>query len=192
MEPESKAMKDNPQSAENGHPDLNGFREHTQHYLKDLIYGANDGIVTTFAVVAGVVGAGLSTRTILILGFANLVADGFSMGASNFLSIRSDEAVREEQGLKPREPHAVRHGIATFLAFLVIGVIPLLSYLVPSVPRDFFTAATVTLTTLFAVGAARSMVTVKGWWASGLEMLLVGATAAAVAYGIGGFVSGLT
>lgn len=177
---------------QNEHPDLDGFKDHAQHYLKDLIYGANDGIITTFAVVAGVVGADLSARTILILGFANLVADGFSMGASNFLSIRSDEAVREEQGLQPREPHAFRHGAATFLAFLVLGVVPLLIYLVPVFPHDFSTAATVTLVALFLVGAARAMITVKRWWTAGLEMLLVGATAAAVAYAIGGFVSGLT
>ena len=60
-----------------------------RHYFPDLVYGANDGIVTTFAVVTGVTGAALSERIILILGFANLVADGFSMGASNFLSRRS-------------------------------------------------------------------------------------------------------
>jgi len=60
-----------------------------RHYLPDLVYGANDGIITTFAVVCGVVGANLSVQVILILGFANLLADGFSMGASNFLSRRS-------------------------------------------------------------------------------------------------------
>ena len=59
------------------------------HYLPDLVYGANDGIITTFAVVSGVVGASLSEEVILILGFANLLADGFSMGASNYLARRS-------------------------------------------------------------------------------------------------------
>ncbi len=59
------------------------------HYLPDLVYGANDGIITTFAVVSGVVGASLSERVIVILGLANLVADGFSMGASNYLARRS-------------------------------------------------------------------------------------------------------
>ena len=185
-------MTDGAIETETEHPELNGFKDHAQHYLKDLIYGANDGIITTFAVVAGVVGASLSSRTILILGFANLVADGFSMGASNFLSIRSDEAVRQAQGLSPREPHAFRHGIATFGAFLLVGVVPLLAYLFPFLPRDFSTAAAVTLVTLFLVGAARSLVTVKRWWMAGMEMLLVGAVAAAVAYGIGRFVSGLT
>ena len=61
------------------------FREGVKHsYLKDFIYGAIDGAVTTFAVVSGVVGAGLSSNVIIILGVANLVADGFSMAVSNF------------------------------------------------------------------------------------------------------------
>lgn len=63
-------------------------------YLRDFVYGGVDGAVTTFAVVAGVVGAELSARTILILGFANLVADGFSMAAANFLATKSE---REER-----------------------------------------------------------------------------------------------
>ena len=74
-----------------------GLKGLAEHYLKDLVYGANDGIITTFAVVAGVAGAQLDRRVVLILGFANLLADGFSMGASNFLSIRSDEAVRRAE-----------------------------------------------------------------------------------------------
>ena len=57
-----------------------GMRAVVRHYLPDLVFGANDGIITTFAVVSGVVGASLSNRIILILGFANLVADGVSMG----------------------------------------------------------------------------------------------------------------
>jgi VIT1/CCC1 family predicted Fe2+/Mn2+ transporter len=59
-------------------------------YLRDVIYGGIDGSVTTFAVVAGVVGAELSTAVILIMGFANLAADGFSMAAGNFLGTRAE------------------------------------------------------------------------------------------------------
>lgn len=65
-------------------------RLHEGTYLPDFVYGANDGIVTTFAVVAGAAGASLSPGVIIILGLANLLADGFSMGASNFLSLRSE------------------------------------------------------------------------------------------------------
>lgn len=53
-------------------------------YVRDFVYGGIDGAITTFAVVAGVVGAELSATIILILGFANLLADGFSMAAANY------------------------------------------------------------------------------------------------------------
>lgn len=59
-------------------------------YLGDLVYGANDGIITTFAVISGAAGAGLSLEIVIILGFANLLADGISMGLSNFISLRSE------------------------------------------------------------------------------------------------------
>lgn len=61
------------------------------NYLRDWIYGGIDGSVTTFAVVAGVVGANLPIPIILILGFANLIADGFSMAASNYLGTRAEQ-----------------------------------------------------------------------------------------------------
>ena len=63
--------------------------EHGQ-YLKSAVYGGLDGIVTTFAVVAGVGGAQLSTGVVLILGFANLVADGLSMAVGDYLSTKAE------------------------------------------------------------------------------------------------------
>jgi vacuolar iron transporter family protein len=54
------------------------------NYLRDWIYGGIDGAVTTFAIVAGVIGAELSVRVLMILGLANLIADGFAMAAGNF------------------------------------------------------------------------------------------------------------
>ncbi|MDQ5846950.1 MAG: VIT1/CCC1 transporter family protein [Acidobacteriota bacterium] len=60
------------------------------NYLRDWIYGGIDGAVTTFAVVSGVAGAQLSPWIILALGFANLLADGFSMAASNFLGTKAE------------------------------------------------------------------------------------------------------
>ncbi len=64
-------------------------------YLRDFIYGAIDGAVTTFAVVSGVAGAGLSGGIVIVLGLANLVGDGFSMAASNFLGTRAEQQLRE-------------------------------------------------------------------------------------------------
>jgi VIT1/CCC1 family predicted Fe2+/Mn2+ transporter len=60
------------------------------NYLRDWIYGGIDGAVTTFAIIAGVVGAGLQPYIIVILGLANLLADGFSMAASNYLGTRAE------------------------------------------------------------------------------------------------------
>jgi VIT1/CCC1 family predicted Fe2+/Mn2+ transporter len=59
-------------------------------YLRDWIYGGIDGAITTFAIVSGVVGANMSEKTVLILGIANVLADGFSMAAANFSSTRSE------------------------------------------------------------------------------------------------------
>jgi vacuolar iron transporter family protein len=65
--------------------------------IEEFVYGATDGAVTTFAVVAGVVGAGLSPSIILILGFANLFADGFSMAVGNYLGAKSQKEFIEKK-----------------------------------------------------------------------------------------------
>ncbi len=66
-------------------------------YLADLVYGANDGIITTFAVVSGAAGASLSSSVILILGMANLIGDGISMGMSNYLALKSQQEFQAKQ-----------------------------------------------------------------------------------------------
>lgn len=132
--------------------------------------------------VSGVVGAALSSSVILILGFANLLADGFSMGASNILSRRSDP----RESTLPTLATAAAHGLATLIGFIAAGIVPLLAYLLPLFEGSRFAAAIMlALATLFAVGASRSFFTRRWWLSSGLEMLLIGALAAGVAYGIG-------
>jgi len=59
-------------------------------YVRDWVYGGIDGCITTFAIVAGAAGADLGMRVILILGFANLLADGLSMAAGNFSGTKAD------------------------------------------------------------------------------------------------------
>lgn len=97
-------------------PELDGLRrEHTREairlalergkarsYLRDAVYGATDGIVTTFAVVAGARGAGLSSEVAVILGAANLLGDGFSMAAGNFLGARAERQRRERLAQEER------------------------------------------------------------------------------------------
>lgn len=166
-------------------------REMARHYLRDLVYGAIDGIITTFAVVAGVAGANLAARTAIILGVANLVADGFSMGASNFLGIRSEEAVLAAQGEPRREPFPFRHALATFVAFILAGSLPLIPFTFVATDERFVTATVTTLAALFAVGALRSLVTNLTWWWAGLEMLTVGTLAALFSYGVGFVIAGV-
>jgi VIT1/CCC1 family predicted Fe2+/Mn2+ transporter len=126
--------------------------------------------------------ASLSIRVILILGFANLVADGVSMAASNVLSRRS----ASDGGALPSLAQASRHGLATFVGFVVAGFVPLLAYLVPGFGGDRFALACgLALVTLFAVGAGRSLFIRRPWHLAGLEMLLIGAAAGALAYLIG-------
>lgn len=158
------------------------------HYLPDLVYGANDGIITTFAVVSGVVGASLANTVIVILGFANLVADGLSMGASNYLARRS---TTEDELVARRE--AGRHGLATIAGFVAAGVLPLAAYLLPLPDGTRFPlAVAIAAAALFLVGAARTLVTRLGLLRSGVEMLAVGSAAGAVAYAIGALAAAVT
>lgn len=69
-----------------------GGTEKLGPYIREIVYGGNDGIVTTFAVVAGTVGANLPHSIIIVLGLANLFADGLSMATGAYLSEKSDIA----------------------------------------------------------------------------------------------------
>ncbi len=85
--------------------------EPAQSYLRDWVYGGIDGTATTFAIVAGVVGAHLSPRVILILGGANLIADGFAMAAGNYLATRSEhEEFRHAEAVERRHIKAFPEG----------------------------------------------------------------------------------
>jgi VIT1/CCC1 family predicted Fe2+/Mn2+ transporter len=174
------------------HQEPAGTVQIARHYIRDVVYGANDGIITTFAVVAGVTGGALSPRAVLIIGIANLFADGLSMGVGNYLSIRSNESARAAQALPEEEARPARHGMATFLAFFAAGAIPLLPYVLP-VPHGSRLGISVLLTfvALFTVGSLRALVTIDRWWTAGLEMLGLGALVAVAAYGAGAFVSWL-
>jgi vacuolar iron transporter family protein len=172
------------------HPVLGSFREVLQHYVGDLVYGANDGIVTTFAVVAGVTGASLPARVVIILGVANLLADGFSMGASNYLAIRSRGAAEREVGRRISEPYPLRHGLVTFGAFVIAGFIPLAAYLAPGIGQNHFTVTTILAAcALFLIGSSRSFIIDGSWLKNGFEMLIVGGAAGAVSYFVGALVS---
>lgn len=84
-------MLENPSHMDNTHDEQKIHQERRfQDYLGEFVYGGIDGLVTTFAVVAGSAGAELSISVVLILGFANLIADGFSMSIGAYLASRSE------------------------------------------------------------------------------------------------------
>ncbi|OGJ01217.1 hypothetical protein A3G53_03655 [Candidatus Nomurabacteria bacterium RIFCSPLOWO2_12_FULL_44_11] len=166
-------------------------------YIGDIVYGANDGIITTFAVVAGVVGAELAPKVIIILGIANLLADGFSMAASNYLARKSEQEYESSSGtaITPAELQTgrrpIKNALATFAAFVLAGAIPLLPYLFGLQTNVFRSAIFATSIALFTVGSLRTLITAVRWWRGGLEMLAIGALASAVAYFIGNLLGDL-
>src|SRR3989338_6099006 len=111
---------------------LGSERKYLEHrYLPEIVYGGIDGSVTTFAVVAGVIGASLSSSIVLILGFANLFADGFSMAVSNYLSKKSENEINSSHAHKHEHKKNPRKtALVTFISFLIVGFIPLLSFVI--------------------------------------------------------------
>lgn len=215
-------------------------------YFDDFIYGSIDGAVTTFAIVAGVVGAGLSPGIVLILGFANLFADGFSMAASNYQASKArnefvemkrkqeeweidnleeqerdeirdiykvkgfknelleevvriitskkkvwvDTMMKEELGLIENK-NPTNSSVSTFVGFNVIGLIPLIPFVVFMIigielNSDAFTYSTVSvLIAFFLVGVIKGKIVKKSMMRSGINTLVIGGIAASVAYGVG-------
>lgn len=151
------------------------------HYcLSDVVYGATDGVITTFTIISGVEGAKLDPKIAVILGLVNLIADGLSMGASRFLSSRAENAVnRLSHGYK--EP--LKHGLATFLAFILLGGLPLISFFIPDFFEHRFSISCVmTIMILSFIGMLRAIVTKEDWLKSVFEMMLIGGFVAILAY----------
>lgn len=162
-------------------------------YLPEFVYGGIDGTITTFAIVSGVIGAALSSSVVLILGFANLIADGFSMAVSNFFSISSENELRKK---KDKNPY--RTAFVTFLAFFVMGFIPLLSFVLASVTgnsslieNQFTYSFVLTGIALIIIGWCKGEVTGKGKLRSSMRTLVIGGVAALLAFLVGRFIGGL-
>lgn len=155
-----------------------------RNYIADIVYGANDGILTTFTLVSGIEGAKFPAVIIIVLGVINLFTDGISMGASSYLSFRADAAIKR---VYCGYLESFYHGFATFLAFILCGAVPLISFLIPRFYEyQFLISCIMTAITLFLIGTLRVFITIgQGWLWGGLEMLLVGGIAAILGYTIG-------
>lgn len=106
-------------------------KQHIEDYLSEFVYGGIDGAVTTFAVVAGATGARFDVKIILVLGFANLIADGFSMGVGSYLSSKSSIELMAKRGESVKdEASPIINGVMTYVSFILVGLVPLLAYTV--------------------------------------------------------------
>ena len=213
--------------------------------VRDMILGANDGLVSILALVAGVAGSPTITSSYIVLlaGIAGLFAGTISMGASSYQSSKSELEVMEreqerqsmrgktpeeereelikfyqaegfrrgeaeaivariskkqefpvqsdildELGLAPEElGNPVKAGILTGLSFALSALVPLISFTLPGIdPMSALgISIIVTLTTLFGVGAIKTIFSRKNWIRSGLEMMVIGAAASAITFLIG-------
>jgi len=165
-------------------------------YLPEFVYGGTDGAITTFAIVSGVVGAGLSSSIILILGFANLLADGFSMAVSNYLSTSSRNDLNEKKYGK--KENAIKTASVTFISFFVIGFIPLLSFVLAAITNfshiienQFIYSPFLTIIALGIVGWFKGGVLEKNKIKSSIQTILIGGIAAVIAFSVGFFIKGL-
>ncbi|MDH4171037.1 MAG: VIT1/CCC1 transporter family protein [Acidimicrobiia bacterium] len=221
-------------------------------YLQDWVLGAVDGTITTFAIAAGVVGAGLSSGVVVVLGVANLLADGLSMAASRYLGAQSElerrasarrrerqhislvpegerEEVRqilaakgfagtdlasavevitadpdtwvdfmltEELGFLAQPDRPIAAATATFVGFVVCGVLPIAPFVVASTSIDvampWMWSGTLTAAAFVAVGALKGRLTGGRPIRSALQTLAVGGTAAAIALLVGHLLRDLT
>ena len=167
------------------------IKQHFEDYLSEFVYGSIDGAVTTFAVVAGATGARFDIKILLVLGFANLIADGFSMGVGSYLSTKSEQElmVKRKESIKD-EPSPVINGVTTYTSFILVGLVPLLAYTVDAIfdlgsSNLFAIASVLTAFAFAAIGYLKSRVSKAPVVRSILETLILGAIAASLAYVLG-------
>lgn len=157
-----------------------------KRYLPEFVYGSIDGTVTTFAIVSGAMGAGLSAGIVIVLGVANVLADGLSMASGNYLSEKSAQA----SGERSTEKRPITTALATFVSFVAVGFVPLapflLALLLPFAQREAFVAALVaTLIAFVGIGYVRSRVESEGRLRGVIETVLVGIMASVVSFLVG-------
>jgi len=156
-------------------------------YIRSAVLSANDGIITTFAVVSGSLGASLSPSIVVILGLTNLFADGLSMSTGSYLGVKSEiEYEQNEGGKKTIGKRPLISGLVSFLSFGIVGFIPLISY-VFRIDNSFNVSAVLVVFSLILVGVARGWVTNKNILRTAAENLLIGGVAAFVAFYVGEF-----
>ncbi|MEM6998178.1 MAG: VIT1/CCC1 transporter family protein [Patescibacteria group bacterium] len=147
--------------------------------IPEVVYGGVDGTISTFAVVAGSFGGGLTLKATFILGVASLVADGFSMAVGSYLSAQSDN-----------DRHPLRNGIVTFISFVILGSLMLWPYLGGIMfewaeAPVFVGSAVLAGVSFMIVGGLKSRVQKSSLLRGAAEVVILGFIAAGIAYLLG-------
>ena len=164
------------------------FIKQHDEYMGEFVYGAIDGSVTTFAVVASASGANLATKVVLILGVANLIADGFSMGVGSYLSSKSRAELRNKRRADIVEIGSpVVRALVTYAAFIAVGIVPLIAYISEyilniNIEHKFLSSIALTSVAFIFIGLMKSSVTNTGKLKAIFETLALGSVAAFLAY----------
>ena len=150
-------------------------------FLSEFIYGGMDGVITTVAIIAGIMGANIAPKYALVLGLASLFADGFSMGISRYNSVVDIEKTT----LSP-----FVSGLSTFVSFILIGSIPLLPFAFLSLQKEAIIQKWMIISSAFAlllIGIIKGMYT-HSLFKSVAEVLLIGIIGVLVSFHVARFV----
>jgi len=149
--------------------------------LSEFIYGGMDGVITTVAIIAGILGANIAPKYALVLGLASLLADGFSMGISRYSSLVDVRRVKVSPLLS---------GLATFVSFVVIGAIPLAPFLFLSYQNEELITYWMSLCSVFAlllVGVIKGFYT-KKMTKTIIEVLVIGLVGVYISFQVARYV----
>lgn len=150
-------------------------------FLSEFIYGGMDGVITTVAIIAGIMGANIAPKYALVLGLASLFADGFSMGISRYNSVVDIEKTT----LSP-----FVSGLSTFVSFILIGSIPLLPFVFLPLQKEAIIQKWMIISSAFAlllIGIIKGMYT-HSLFKSVAEVLLIGIIGVLVSFHVARFV----
>ena len=149
--------------------------------LRASILGAVDGVITSFAIVAGAHAGELGTSAMLVVAVSSLLADGVSMGVSEFLSSASERAkvVAVSGGMRPE-----LLGVACFASFVSAGAVPIVAF-VSFANGSLLSCAMFSLVELMLLGAARTRFTNEALLVGLGQTSVLGGVAGGVAYGVG-------
>ncbi len=164
--------------------DKHSFVHEKATLLSNTVLGANDGIVTTFAIIAGSAGASFSPRVVIVLGIAKLFADAVSMSSGVYLGLKSEIDYQKKQDGRFHQHPLAKHSLITFFAFIIAGFLPLIPYIF-RLGNSLLISSVIVFIELFIIGSLRTKDTDRKWVLGGLEMLLIGGLAALIAYYIG-------